>query len=54
MMEGGLLHSPPKDVLNGYPELFDDIENCVYTEENIDRFFLTERILERLSRIIQI
>ncbi|CAG9813979.1 unnamed protein product [Phaedon cochleariae] len=52
MMEGGLLHDPPEFVTRNHGNLFEYIEMCVETNEQISRFEITDSILNELEVIL--
>ncbi|KAG5898945.1 hypothetical protein JTB14_004668 [Gonioctena quinquepunctata] len=52
MMQGGLLHHPPKIVLDDHKRLLDNIELCVHSENEKDRFELSDVILQDLKIIL--
>ncbi|CAG9837960.1 unnamed protein product [Diabrotica balteata] len=53
MMDGGLLHNPPKEVTNRHWKLFDAIEACVHSPDEINRFDLSRQILNKLHAILR-
>ncbi|XP_056635487.1 divergent protein kinase domain 2A-like isoform X1 [Diorhabda sublineata] len=54
MMEGGLLHNPPKEIMNRYWRLFESIELCVRsTTDDLNRFDLSTKILNKLHGILR-
>ncbi|XP_074032779.1 arrestin 1 isoform X2 [Leptinotarsa decemlineata] len=49
MMEGGLLHTPPMSIINEHNVLFKNIELCVDSENELDRFELSDNIMSELK-----
>lgn len=54
MITGGLLHSPPSNILNNYEELNEYIELCVTGTDTLNRFDLAKRIMNILKIVIGI
>lgn len=51
MMKGGLLHSPPEEVLTNYGQLFDAIENCALG--TVNRFEAIGYILDKMYNMLE-
>lgn len=53
MMKNGLLHNPPEVIEKGFEKLFLDIESCLYSANKLNRFKLSESILESLRYVLK-